>query len=113
NPILTRDTIRRVLNPAVPPATPVYQALQSTGLADQIEQIRIAPVTMNLEELSKLWTALQSNYRPSVAYQITVVLIETNRPRYSPLPVLSRGPVDPATNRERGVVAQPDLLPPF
>jgi hypothetical protein len=42
-----------------------------------------------------------------------VVLIEGTRPGVSPLPVLSRGKVDPVTKRDRGVVVNPDLLPPL
>jgi hypothetical protein len=63
--------------------------------------------------MSKLWSAIQSHYRPSAAYQVSVVLIEGTRPGRSPLPVLSRGPVDLATQRDRGVVVNPDLLPPL
>jgi hypothetical protein len=40
------------------------------------------------------------------------VLIEGTRSARAALPVLSRGAVDPATQRDRGVVVQPDLLPP-
>lgn len=115
NPVLTRKTIRAVLNPSppLPMPTALQTALQTTGLADQIEQIKIAPAVLNLEDLSKLWTALQANYRPSVAYLITVVLIETDKPGRSPLPVLSRGPVDPVTHREAGIRPQADLLSPY
>ena len=41
------------------------------------------------------------------------VLIEARKPGRSALPVLSRGPVDPASGRDRGVVVEPSLLPPF
>ena len=41
------------------------------------------------------------------------VLIESTKPTRSPLPVLSRGPVDPATGDDRGVVVDASLLPPF
>jgi hypothetical protein len=63
--------------------------------------------------MSKLWTAVQSHYRPTAAYLATVVLIEAAVPARAPLPVLSRGPVDLATGRDRGVVAEPSLLPPL
>ena len=46
---------------------------------------------MSSDEMSKLWSAIQSHYRPSAAYHVSVVLIEGNGPRVSPLPVLSRG----------------------
>jgi hypothetical protein len=41
------------------------------------------------------------------------VLIESRRPRRTPLPVLTRGRPDHATGRDEGVVAQPSLLPPY
>ena len=112
-PVLARDLIRAILNPAVPPVLPIYQALQTVGLADQIEQIKVTLAAMNTEELSKLWTALQAQYRPTATYIATVVLIETTAAAHSPLPVLSRGKVDSVTHREAGVAVQPDLLPPY
>jgi hypothetical protein len=116
-PVLARGAIRKVLNAPSPVdgnlLPPIYRALQASVLADQIEQIKITPTTMNTEELSKLWTAIQSHYRPSAAYQVTVVLIESNAAVRSPLPVLTRGAVDPATQRERGIAVQASLVPPY
>jgi hypothetical protein len=94
-PVLARGAIRTALNPPNPPVAgsvlpTVYQALRASDLADQYEQIKITPSVMNTEELSKLWTALQAHYRPTAAYQVTVVLIESQRQARSPLPVLSR-----------------------
>jgi hypothetical protein len=68
---------------------------------------------MSGDEMSKLWSAIQSHYRPSSAYHVSVVLIEGTKPGRSPLPVLSRGLVDPITKRDRGVLVNPDLLPPL
>src|SRR4029077_4297172 len=39
--------------------------------------------------------------------------IESNDAVRSPLPVLTRGPIDSFTKRERGIVAQAGLGPPF
>ena len=94
-PVLARGAIRTALNPPNPPVDGtvlpgVYQALRASDLADQYEQIKITPSVMNTEELSKLWTALQAHYRPTAAYQVTVVLVESQRQALSPLPVLSR-----------------------
>lgn len=114
-PMLDRPAIRRALDPSpldVSMLPPTYQALAASDLADQVETIRITPMVMPVEEMSKLWAAIQSHYRPSAAYQVSVVLIEAQRPARSPLPVLSRGLVDPVTKRDRGVVVSPDLLPP-
>jgi hypothetical protein len=114
-PVLDRAAIRRALDPSPLDTTmlpPAFQALAASDLADQVEAIRITPLPMSTDELSKLWSATQSHFRPSAAYQVSVVLIEATRPARAALPVLSRGPVDPATQRDRGVVVQPDLLPP-
>ena len=113
-PVLTRDAIRTALSPS--PATgnalpPALRALVDSGLEDQVELIKLTPQYLNTEEMSKLWTAMQSHFRPTAAYTASVVLIEAQQPVRSPLPVLSRGPVDPATGRDRGVVVDPSLVP--
>lgn len=125
NPVLTRDTVRSVLNPAVPPpAMTIQAALTHAGLADQLELVKLSLSNMNLEELSKLWTALKANFRPSAAYQATVVLIDSGKAATAALPVLSRGTVvagsvlDPVTHlpiskRESGVQVQGSVLSPF
>jgi hypothetical protein len=60
-----------------------------------------------MEEMSKLWTTFQTQYRISTAYQVSVVLIESRRPTRTPLPVLTRSEGD------RGPVAQTGTTPPF
>ena len=63
--------------------------------------------------MSKLWSAIQSHYRPSAAYQVSVVLIEATKPA----PCAAAGAVARArrsrTQRDRGVVVNADLLPPL
>jgi hypothetical protein len=122
-PVPSREAIRTALNPPNAPVTggllpAVFQALRASDLADQYEQIKITPAPMSSDEMSKLWSAIQSHYRPTAAYQVSVVLIESRRPARAPLPVLTRGPrvpspVDPAVEIERGVGVGVDLLPPF
>lgn len=118
-PILTREMIQTALSPSpdvgldLPPA---LRALANCGLADQVEQLRITPQFLSSEEMSKLWTAAQANYRPTAAYQVSVVLIEATQPTRPSLPVLSRGEVYTTSSgqqRERGVVVTPGLLPPL
>ena len=106
-PVLPRAAILKSLNPPTPPVTgsllpTVYKALQASALADQLEQIKITPEVMNTEELSKLWTAIQTHYRPTATYLVTVVLIQPTVTTSAPLPVLSRGPRDPVTTLETG-----------
>ncbi|MFO1161110.1 MAG: DUF4255 domain-containing protein [Reyranellaceae bacterium] len=115
-PVLDRAAIRRALNPSpldVSMLPPAFQALTASDLADQVELIKITPAAITSDDMSRLWSAIQTHYRPSSAYQVSVVLIEGVRPAISPLPVLSRGERDPVTHLDRGVVVNPDLLPPI
>lgn len=111
SPLLTRGMIRQALTPAPLPGTPLERALFDSGLADQVELIKITPEHLDTEEMSKLWTATQSHLRPTAAYRATVVLIEASEPVRSALPVLTRGGVDPSSGRERGVSVEPSLEP--
>ena len=91
-PVLTRDAIRTALAPPPPVSgatvlPPPYDALVASELADQVEQIRLTPVPLSLEEISKLWSAIQSHYRPTAAYLASVVLIESRRTARAALPV--------------------------
>ena len=92
-PVLTRDAIRKTLAPASPVngtiLPPPLDSLSASELADQMEQIRLTPHTMGSEEMSKLWAAIQSPYRPTAAYQASVVLIESRRSTRGALPVAS------------------------
>lgn len=93
--VLSRDAIRRSLTPPLSSVNtgdlPLsLRALSTSNLADQVEQIKISPEEMNLEEISKLWTAFGAKYRPTAAYHISVVLIEGQRSTKSALPVQAR-----------------------
>lgn len=104
-PVLDRKAITTALNPSpsvegtLPPA---LRALAECGLADQVEQIKLVPEILSMDDMSKLWTATQSNFRPTAAYLATVVLIESSNAARPTLPVLSRE-----------IVVEPSLLPPF
>jgi hypothetical protein len=118
-PVLTRAAIRTALNPSPDVGTnlpPSLRALTDSGLEDQVELVKLTPQFLNTEEMSKLWTAMQSHFRPTAAYTASVVLIEAQQPTRSPLPVLSRG--EPFTSltgerRDRGIEVTPSLLPPL
>jgi len=116
-PVLDRAASRRALDPSPLGPTilpPAFQALVASDLADQVEGITVSLEPIDSEEMSRLWSAIQSNYRPSASYVVSVVLIEATKPVRTPLPVLSRGgPIDPATRRDSGVVVEPSLQPPY
>lgn len=114
-PVLARSAIQTALNPSPGTGTslpPALRALADSGLEHQVEQIKVTPEYLSTEEVSKLWTAMQTHFRPTAAYMASVVLIEAVEPAVSALPVLSRGPVNIATGRDRGVMVEPNLLPP-
>ncbi len=62
-----------------------------SGLPQQFERLRITPETLTSEEMYKLWSAFQTHYRISAAYQVSVVLIDSAQSVRTPLPVLTRG----------------------
>ncbi|NOK34664.1 DUF4255 domain-containing protein [Corallococcus exercitus] len=90
---------------AVLSATELQAALLHADVHQQVERIRLSPHPLTVEEMSKLWGMFQRPYRMSVAWQVSVVLIDSTRPARAPLPVLTRGASD------RGVAVQPDLEP--
>lgn len=92
-PILTREDIRRALAPPAPP--PNFPAqLATSGLAEQIENIRVTPESLNTEEMFRIWSSLQTHYRPTAGYLVSVVLIESARSFKSALPVSGAQPAD-------------------
>jgi len=94
-PILTRNAIRKSLSaPTLVPAggglPPAMLNLYTSELAEQVELIKIWPQILSTEEISKLWTAFQTHYRPTAAYQASVVLIESKASIKTALPVQYR-----------------------
>lgn len=81
--------------------------LPASNLDQQIERVRITMQPLSLEEISKLWTGLATQYRLSVAYEVSVALIDSTQAKKAPLPVLARGPSD------RGILSQSNLVSPY
>lgn len=80
-PILTRQEIRSAVA-----ATPF---LVGADLADEIETVKFTPVSLSLEELSKLWSVLfQTTYTLSIAYDASVLLISSESQPQLAQPVL-------------------------
>ena len=115
-PIIPRETIRASLSAAelsgLRGGLPDLGGgtLSAVELADQIELLKITPVTLSMDDMSKMWTALQASYRTTVAYDVSLVLIERALPVRPTLPVLTRGGLpDPETGEDPGVALRPDL----
>ncbi|MBC8028996.1 MAG: DUF4255 domain-containing protein [Pyrinomonadaceae bacterium] len=84
-PVMTRDLIRQTI------AKTKYDFLVTSNLADAIELVKFTPLSLSLEELSKLWSVFfQTPYSLSVAYQGTVVMIESEGSTHAALPVRAR-----------------------
>lgn len=84
-PMLSKEAIRNAI------ADPLIHLSDST-LADQIESVKFVPLSLSLEDLSKLWSIFfQTPYALSVAYMATVVLIEGEAMPRAVLPVREPG----------------------
>jgi hypothetical protein len=94
-PVLARASIRKSLAPPSPvtgggslPAG--MEALFTSELAEQVEQIKILPQSLSTEEFSRMWSAFGAKYRPTAVYQASVVLIQSRQATSSALPVRAR-----------------------
>lgn len=78
-----------------------------SDLENQVERVRITLQPLSVDEIFRLWSGFQTQYRVSIAYEVAVVLIESTRQTRTPLPVLTRG------KNDSGITSQADLTPPF
>jgi hypothetical protein len=70
-PLLTRAQIEATISDTTRPF------LAGSDLAEEIDLVRFAPVTLSLDDLSRLWSVLlQVRYVLSVVYQASVLLVE-------------------------------------
>ncbi len=94
-PILTRAEILKAIQAVETVGAAGGTAegyLDGSDLADQVEQVRLSPVPLNLEELSKLWSVMfQVPHSLSVAYQGSVVLVDSQVSVQPSLPVGGAG----------------------
>ncbi|MGR3275338.1 DUF4255 domain-containing protein [Acaryochloris marina NIES-2412] len=61
-----------------------------SDLHRQVETIQISPVALTFEDMSKVWQVMQSPLHPSVAYKVSVVMIDSLASVSGAMPVLSR-----------------------
>jgi hypothetical protein len=88
-PVLARADITNAFV-HLPAGNPLTPAVQSSGLADQIEMIKITPEKLGREELAWIWTALKADYRPTYPFQVSVVLMQPQSNVSIAFPVLTR-----------------------
>jgi len=97
---------------AVVPRGKFKDVLEVALVHQQIEQVTITPKPLSVEEISKLWSVFQSQFRISAAYLVTVLLLESRKPAKSALPVLKRGPDDSGVTAIAGALPLLDSAKP-
>jgi hypothetical protein len=86
-PRVTKDAVQAIIDASAgaDPTDP-RRYLGDTDLSEQIERVTLTPLPLNLEQLSRLWSTLfRVPYVLSVAYEASVVLVES---RMTPKPAL-------------------------
>jgi hypothetical protein len=92
-PTLTRQDISEAITvlttlPYPYPTNKLSGFLNTAGLSDQIEMIKVTPESLSREEMAWLWTALKADYRPTFPFQVSVVLMQPQLGSSFALPVL-------------------------
>jgi hypothetical protein len=89
--IVPRELIRRSLKALETAADPNKKVVATSRLADQLESLTITSQALDIDAITKIWTATQSPYRPSAGILVTTVFLEDVRPSRVPLPVINPG----------------------
>ena len=83
NPILTKDIISDAIKS--------QEKIQFSDLVNEIQTIKLVPEKLSAEELTKIWSSFfQTNYRLSMAFQASVLLLDTKKKPKPTLPVKER-----------------------
>jgi hypothetical protein len=83
--LLSAETIRQTV------ANSSFTFLRDSNLAEQIPQVLVIPITLSLEEISQLWSSFfQTPYVLSLAYKVSVVIIEGQETAKRSLPIRTR-----------------------
>jgi hypothetical protein len=88
-PRVTKDAIQAIIDASAgADVTDPRRYLGDTDLSEQIERVTLTPLPLNLEQLSRLWSTLfRVPYVLSVAYEASVVLVESQVTPKPALPV--------------------------
>ena len=75
-PVLSRTLMRSALAQATGDDTPaILKAFTNAQTSNQLEQLKITPLSLTLPEITQLWTALRARYVPSIAYMVSSVIL--------------------------------------
>lgn len=94
NPVITRETLQEMKNTGSLPQNLAAMAsdIASSDLGEQIELVKLSMQNLSLEDLTKIWTSFfkTGEYRISIAYMATVVLIDGKNGAGVAMPVRQR-----------------------
>jgi Pvc16 N-terminal domain len=78
NPVVPPASIAAALSAlaSAPSPSAEEKLVAASTLAAQIEHLRVTPEALTIEEIYRLWPAFQAPYRPSSAFQVSVVVIQ-------------------------------------
>ncbi|MFE0022446.1 DUF4255 domain-containing protein [Amycolatopsis sp. NPDC059021] len=93
HPVLSRADLRHL---------PHY-----SDVDQQLDRVRLTWQPLEEKDIFSLWSAFQTPYRLSAAFEARVVLIDSRRQRRTPVPVLTRG------KNDTGPVAGGSVASPF
>jgi Pvc16 N-terminal domain len=110
NATLTRAHVRQAITAFSGGSQPPYAPLAASDLDAQVELVKLTPLTMTPDEISKLWTAFNQVYRLSVAYEASVVLIQRRRAVKAAPPARSLGLLAVPIRRPRIESLSPQML---
>ena len=84
-PVLSRQNVLAVLE-----QDGSETSLLHSGLAEQVERIRIRHRNLSEDTASRVWSAFQTPYRASAFYEVSVVIIQRKAASQASIPVLER-----------------------
>lgn len=84
-------------------------ALVNSDVHEQVERVRLIPLDVSVEEMASLWNSFQKSYSLSMAWQASLVLIDSRRSARAALPVLVRKSTD--VSRDGELAAVPSIEP--
>jgi hypothetical protein len=104
--VLTRDVVAAAIELYGVDTETAF--LENSDLADEVELVKLSPATLSLEEMSKLWSVLDTPYLLSLSYLATVVLITAELTPTLALPVQERSLTLTAAGQPRIAVVETD-----
>jgi hypothetical protein len=83
-PVLSKARIQAALNhvATINRFGLLAQAIEATSveaLTEQLNQVRIVPNLCDTEQMSRLWSLFKGSYRPSIAYEVSLVFSKSQK----------------------------------